>query len=89
MYMKLELISPLDCHSRSLSQWDELERCSRHRLEERQKRRQEPEDYRETIVNVNDLKDLVMKAGATEILLFYGGPIDLVIGTLDISRIIN
>ena len=39
----------------------------------------EPEDYREAMVNINELKDQAMKAGATEILLFYGGPIDLAI----------
>ena len=39
----------------------------------------EPKDYREAMVNINELKDQAMKAGATEILLFYGGPIDLAI----------
>ena len=38
-----------------------------------------PEDYREAMININELKDQAMKAGATEILLFYGGPVDLAI----------
>ncbi len=39
----------------------------------------EPKDYNEAIVNINELKDQAMKAGATEVLLFYGGPVDLAI----------
>jgi len=39
----------------------------------------EPEDYPDAMVNINELKDQAMKAGATEVLLFYGGPIDLAI----------
>ena len=47
----LELISPLDCHSRSLPKWDGLERCSRHRLEERQQIGWSPKDIHEAMVN--------------------------------------
>jgi len=38
-----------------------------------------PEDYPEAIININELKDQAMKVGSTEVLLFYGGPIDLAI----------
>ena len=31
------------------------------------------------MLNINELKDQAMKAGATEVLLFYGGPVDLAI----------
>ena len=31
------------------------------------------------MVNINELKDRAMKAGATEVLLFYGCPVDLAI----------
>ncbi len=37
----------------------------------------EPKDYPEAIVNINELKNHAMKLGATEVLLFYGGPLDL------------
>jgi len=39
----------------------------------------EPKDYPEAMVKINGLKDLAMKDGVTEVLLFYGGPIDLAI----------
>ncbi|MDD2755382.1 MAG: hypothetical protein PHS80_07610 [Methanothrix sp.] len=39
----------------------------------------EPKDYREAMININELKDQAMKAGATEVLLFYAGPLDLAI----------
>ena len=39
----------------------------------------EPKDYYEAMVNINELKDQAMKSGATEVLLFYGGPVDLAI----------
>jgi len=39
----------------------------------------EPEDYPDAMMNINELKDQAMKAGATEVLLFYGGPVDLAI----------
>jgi hypothetical protein len=36
-----------------------------------------PEDYKTAIIEINKLKKDVLKLGATEILLFYGGPVDL------------
>ena len=39
----------------------------------------EPKDYPEVMVKINGLKDLAMKSGVTEVLLFYAGPIDLAI----------
>lgn len=39
----------------------------------------EPKDYPNAMLNINILKDQAMKAGATEVLLFYGGPVDLAI----------
>jgi len=39
----------------------------------------EPKNYLEVMVKINELKDLAMKGGATEVLLFYAGPIDLAI----------
>lgn len=39
----------------------------------------EPEGYPEAMININELKDQAMKLGATEVLLFYGGPLDLAI----------
>ncbi len=38
-----------------------------------------PKDYPDAMININELKDRAMKAGATEVLLFYGGPVDLAI----------
>ena len=38
-----------------------------------------PKDYPDAMININELKDWAMKAGATEVLLFYGGPVDLAI----------
>ena len=38
-----------------------------------------PKDYPEVMVKINGLKDLAMKSGVTEVLLFYAGPIDLAI----------
>lgn len=31
------------------------------------------------MIDINELKDQAIKAGAAEILLFYGGPVDLAI----------
>jgi hypothetical protein len=39
----------------------------------------EPKDYPEAMVKINELKDLALKGGVTEVLLFYAGPIDLAI----------
>lgn len=57
-------IRPLDCHSGSLSQWDGLERCSHHCLEERQQIGWSPKDIHEAMVSIKELKDQAMKAGA-------------------------
>lgn len=37
----------------------------------------EPKDYPKAMININELKDQAMKLGVTEVLLFYGGPLDL------------
>ena len=39
----------------------------------------EPKDYPEATININELKNQAMKIEATEVLLFYGGPLDLAI----------
>jgi len=39
----------------------------------------EPKDYPNAMININALKDQAMKVGATEVLLFYAGPLDLAI----------
>lgn len=39
----------------------------------------ETKDYPEAMININELKNQAMKIGATEVLLFYGGPLDLAI----------
>lgn len=36
-------------------------------------------DYPVAMLSINELKDQAMKAGATEVLLFYAGPVDLAI----------
>ena len=38
-----------------------------------------PKDYLEAMININKLKDQAMKVGASEVLLFYAGPLDLAI----------
>lgn len=39
----------------------------------------EPKDYPEAMIKINELKNEAMKLGVTEVLLFYGGPLDLAI----------
>jgi len=39
----------------------------------------ELKDYPEVMIKINEFKDLAMKEGVTEVLLFYAGPIDLAI----------
>ena len=39
----------------------------------------EPKDYPEAMAKINGFKDMALEGGATEVLLFYAGPVDLAI----------